>query len=58
MATYTCHVSTDAAGDLVVDFRYDEPAGDQAFVVAWGDGRIEVSATTPGVISAYPAANP
>ncbi len=55
LATYTYRVPMTAAGDFVLDIRRDEAAGDQKFLIASGNGRIEVSATTPGVISTTPA---
>ncbi len=58
LATYTYRVPLTAAGDFVMDIRRDEAAGDQTFLIASGNGRIEVSATTPGVISAVPAVIP
>ncbi len=48
LATYTYRVALTAAGDFVMDIRRDEAAGDQTFLIASGNGRIEVSATTPG----------
>ncbi len=58
LATYTYRVPLTAAGDFVLDIRRDEAAGDQTFMIASGNGRIEVSATTPGVVSASPAVVP
>ncbi len=55
LATYTYRVPLTAAGDFVMDIRRDEAAGDQTFLIASGNGRIEVGATTPGVIGAIPA---
>ncbi len=58
LATYTYRLSPTAAGDFVMDVRRNEAAGDQTFLVGTGDTRIDISATTPGVITATPSLIP
>ncbi len=58
LATYTYRVPLTASGDFVLDIRRDEAAGDQTFLIASGNARIDVSTTTPAVIMATAAVVP
>ncbi len=51
LATYTYRVSPDAAGVFVVDVLYDDANQDQTFVVSDFVNGIEISTTTPAVIT-------
>ncbi len=51
LATYTYRVSPDAVGAFVVDVAADEQNGDQTYLIATDDGKIEVSGSSPGVIT-------
>jgi hypothetical protein len=51
LATFTYRVSSDAAGAFVIDFLYNEAAGDQTFLVGATDtDKIEITGTTPAVV--------
>ncbi len=51
LATYTYRAADNAVGTFVVDALYDETAGDQTFLIAPFNNKIDVAGTTPGVIS-------
>jgi len=45
-------VPPTARGDLVVEFLLNETAGDLTMIAAANNGRIEVNATAPAVLTA------
>ncbi len=50
LATYTYCVTGDAVGTFVVDALYNEDAGDQTFLIAPFNDKIDVAETRPAVV--------
>ncbi len=50
LATYTYRVSADAVGTFVIDVPHDAAAGDQTFLIAPNNGKIDID-TVPTVVA-------
>jgi hypothetical protein len=54
LATYVFRATADAAGQFVIELRFDSDAGDQTFLVAPGNGRIDIDGATSAIVTVKP----